>query len=85
MSHFISRLCLVFCALRLLPRLLSLRILCIMSLALFRIFACFVYCISYFVSCLLGFRSRSSEVNLLVFLLYIVSFDKQSYIELAVN
>ncbi len=32
-----------------------------------------------------GFRSRSRAVDLLVFLLYIVSLDKQLYVELAVN
>ena len=32
-----------------------------------------------------GFRSCSGEVDLLVFSLYIVSLDKQSYVELGAN
>ncbi len=42
-------------------------------------------CISRLVFCPLTFCSRLSTVNLLVFSLYIISFDKQSYVELAVN
>ncbi len=46
-------------------------------------------CLVYYVFCLisrpLGFRSYSSAVDLLVLLLYIVSLDKQSYVEQAVN
>ncbi len=46
---------------------------------------CLVHYVSHLVSRPLGFRSRLSVVDLLVFSLYIVSLDKQSYVELAVN
>ncbi len=46
---------------------------------------CLVRCVFCLVSCPLGFRSCSSAVDLLVFSLYIISLDKQSYVEIAVN
>ncbi len=46
---------------------------------------CLVRCVSRLVSRPLGFRSCSSKVDLLVFSLYIVSLDKQLYVELAIN
>ncbi len=46
---------------------------------------CLVRCVFYLISCLLGSHSCSSVVDLHVFLLYIVSLDKELYIKPAVN
>ncbi len=71
--------CLLYCVSRLVSDLVSCASL-ILSFAL-----CLMHCISCLISRPLGFRSRSSAVDLLVLWLYIVSIDKQLYIELAVN
>lgn len=77
--------CQVSCTLYLLSRLLRLHsIFCIASLALSLAF-CLRRCIFLLVSCLSGFHFCLSIVDLLVFFLYIVSFDKQFYVELAAN
>ncbi len=71
--------CLVRCVSRLVSGLVSCASLAL-SLAL-----CLVRCVTCLVSRPLGFRSCLSAVDLLVFSLYILSLDKQSYVELVVN
>ncbi len=71
--------CLVCCVSRLVFGLVFCTFLAL-SLAL-----CLLRYVSRLVSRPLGFCFRLSVVDLLVFLLYIISLDKQSYVELVVN
>lgn len=63
---------------------LWLYVLCVTSPALF-LAQCLMHYISRFVFYSLGFCSYSSVVDLLVFALYIVRLNQQSYVELVTN